>query len=213
MSVDSGSVIMALQGPIPVTFAQVFPHGCYVVGEVEAVKDFDASTNGRFVQSRDKTTGELIWQVAVMDADPTVKPGQKTVAVKILSPVQPAPPALMPDLPFPRREGRDAAAAGLQPDLGQGSEAGEPLRRPLPRSSSYGQHVRLAVGCDAAGADEPDGALDHAGRADLSAHRERAGSDDRRRHGKARRGRSQERRSTGIGHVTGTEDRKRSGNN
>ncbi|WP_406319006.1 plasmid replication, integration and excision activator [Streptosporangium sp. NBC_01639] len=91
---------MALQGPIPVGFDQVFPHGCYVVGEVEAVKDFDASTNGRFVQSRDKSTGELVWQVAVMDADPTVKPGQKTVAVKILAPVQPVPPAPMPGLPF-----------------------------------------------------------------------------------------------------------------
>ncbi|SDM39990.1 hypothetical protein SAMN05421874_1741 [Nonomuraea maritima] len=39
---------MALQGPIPVTFAMVFPHGCYIVGEVEPVKDFDASTGGRF---------------------------------------------------------------------------------------------------------------------------------------------------------------------
>ncbi|MFD8531366.1 plasmid replication, integration and excision activator [Streptosporangium canum] len=91
---------MALQGPIPVGFDMVFPHGCYVVGEVEPVKDFDASTNGRFVQSRDKQSGELVWQVAVMDADPTVKPGQKTVAVKILAPVQPVPPAPMPGLPF-----------------------------------------------------------------------------------------------------------------
>ncbi len=91
---------MALQGPIPVTFDMVFPHGCYVVGEVEPVKDFDASTNGRFVQARDKQTGELVWQVAVMDADPTLKPAQKTVAVKVLSPVQPVPPAPMPGLPF-----------------------------------------------------------------------------------------------------------------
>ncbi|MEV6865732.1 plasmid replication, integration and excision activator [Streptosporangium subroseum] len=91
---------MALQGPIPVTFDMVFPHGCYIVGEVEPVKDFDASTNGRFVQSRDKSTGEPMWQVAVMDADPTVKPGQKTVAVKILTPIQPVPPAPMPGLPF-----------------------------------------------------------------------------------------------------------------
>jgi hypothetical protein len=91
---------MALQGPIPVTFDMVFPHGCYVVGQVEAVKDFDASTSGRFVQSRDKASRELVWQVAVMDADPTVKPGQKTVAVKILAPVQPVPPAPMPGLPF-----------------------------------------------------------------------------------------------------------------
>jgi hypothetical protein len=91
---------MALQGPIPVTFDMVFPHGCYVVGEVEQVKDFDASTNGRFVQARDKQTRELVWQVAIMDADPTLKPAQKTVAVKILAPVQPVPPAPMAGLPF-----------------------------------------------------------------------------------------------------------------
>ncbi|MEV0145199.1 MULTISPECIES: plasmid replication, integration and excision activator [unclassified Nonomuraea] len=91
---------MALQGPIPVMFDMVFPHGCYIVGEVEPVKDFDASTNGRFVQARDKQTGETVWQVSVMDADPTVKAAQKTVAVKILSPVQPVPPAPMPGLPF-----------------------------------------------------------------------------------------------------------------
>ncbi|ACZ83721.1 hypothetical protein [Streptosporangium roseum] len=91
---------MAIQGPIPIGFDQVFPHGCYIVGEVEQVKDFDASTNGRTVYAKDKTTGELVWQVAVMDADPTVKAGQKTVSVKILSPVQPVPPAPLPGLPF-----------------------------------------------------------------------------------------------------------------
>ncbi|SNT62867.1 hypothetical protein SAMN05216276_109416 [Streptosporangium subroseum] len=91
---------MAIQGPIPISFEQVFPHGCYIVGEVEQVKDFDASNNGRTVYAKDKNTGELIWQVAVMDADPTVKAGQKTVSVKILSPVQPIPPAALPGLPF-----------------------------------------------------------------------------------------------------------------
>ncbi|MFF0309381.1 plasmid replication, integration and excision activator [Streptosporangium sp. NPDC004379] len=91
---------MAIQGPIPVSFEQVFPHGCYIVGEVEQVKDFTASTNGRTVYAKDKTTGEPVWQVAVMDADPTVKAGQKTVAVKILSAVQPVPPAPLPGLPF-----------------------------------------------------------------------------------------------------------------
>ncbi|OUC96055.1 hypothetical protein [Streptosporangium minutum] len=29
---------MAIQGPIPIGFDQVFPHGCYIVGEVEQVK-------------------------------------------------------------------------------------------------------------------------------------------------------------------------------
>ncbi|GLW07893.1 hypothetical protein Misp01_30230 [Microtetraspora sp. NBRC 13810] len=91
---------MAIQGPIPINFEQVFPHGCYIVGEVEQVKDFDASNKGRTVFAKDKTTGELVWQVAVMDADPTVKVTQKTVAVKILAPVQPVPPAPVPGLPI-----------------------------------------------------------------------------------------------------------------
>ncbi|MBB2914813.1 hypothetical protein FHS43_006125 [Streptosporangium becharense] len=91
---------MAIHGPIPVTFEQVFPHGCYIVGEVEQVKDFDASSGGRTVFAKDKTTGELIWQVAVMDADPGVKAGQKTVSVKLLSAVQPVVPPALPGLPF-----------------------------------------------------------------------------------------------------------------
>ncbi|MFI6458275.1 tyrosine-type recombinase/integrase [Streptosporangium amethystogenes] len=68
---------MAIQGPIPVRFEQVFPHGCFIVGEVEQVKDFDASSKGRTVYAKDKNTGELVWQVAVMDADPTVKAGTR----------------------------------------------------------------------------------------------------------------------------------------
>ncbi|MFG1879366.1 plasmid replication, integration and excision activator [Sphaerisporangium sp. NPDC049003] len=91
---------MALQGPIPIGFEQVFPFGCYIVGEVEQVKDFEASTGGKFVPARDKSTGELVWQVAVMDADPGVKAAQKTVSVKILAPVQPVPPASISGLPF-----------------------------------------------------------------------------------------------------------------
>jgi len=91
---------MALQGPIPISFGQIFPYGCYAVGEVEPVKDFEASSNGRFVQARDKQTGELVWQIPVMDADPSLKAAQKTVAVKILAPVQPVPPAPVAGLPF-----------------------------------------------------------------------------------------------------------------
>src|SRR5690348_4602902 len=94
LTVQEGrAVTMALQGPIPISFGQIFPYGCYAVGEVEPVKDFEASSNGRFVQARDKQTGELVWQIPVMDADPSLKAAQKTVAVKILAPVQPVPPA------------------------------------------------------------------------------------------------------------------------
>ncbi|MFF4619307.1 plasmid replication, integration and excision activator [Nonomuraea jabiensis] len=77
-----------------------FPHGCYIVGEVEPFKDFDASTGGRFAQTRDKQTAKLVRQVAVMAGDPTLKPAHKTVAVKILAPVQPVPSQPMPGLPF-----------------------------------------------------------------------------------------------------------------
>ncbi|WP_283138819.1 plasmid replication, integration and excision activator [Rhizohabitans arisaemae] len=67
---------------------------------MEQVKDFDASKNGRTVFAKDKVTGEPVWQVPVMDADPAVKAGAKTVSVKIVSAVQPVPPASLPGLPF-----------------------------------------------------------------------------------------------------------------
>lgn len=91
---------MALQGPIPISFDQVFPEGCYAVGGVEPVYDFDASTKDRKVQARDKNSGEPVWQIAIMDADPTVKASQKTVALKITSMVQPAPPPPINGMPF-----------------------------------------------------------------------------------------------------------------
>ncbi|MEU4227281.1 plasmid replication, integration and excision activator [Nonomuraea sp. NPDC026600] len=78
----------------------VFPHGCYLVGEVEPVRDFEKSTKERFVQSRDKNTNELVWQVAVMDGDPKVKAAQKTVAIKMVGNEEPQTPAFPPGMPF-----------------------------------------------------------------------------------------------------------------
>ena len=52
---------MALQGPIPVEFGLVFPDGVYAAGGFEPVRDFDASSRERFVQSKDKATGLLLW--------------------------------------------------------------------------------------------------------------------------------------------------------
>jgi hypothetical protein len=49
---------MAMQGPIPVDFGFVFPHGAFIRGEVEPVRDFDKSTKDNQVQARDKGTGE-----------------------------------------------------------------------------------------------------------------------------------------------------------
>ena len=92
---------MALQGPIPVEFAHVFPHGVFAAGSFEAVRDFDASSGDRFVQSKDKATGLPLWAVEVIDADPEAR--TKTVKIKVAAqaePVLPAAPAGMPFVPI-----------------------------------------------------------------------------------------------------------------
>lgn len=90
---------MALQGAFKVAFGEVFPYGAFVVSEVEPVRDFDQSkTRGVPVQQRDKATGEPLWVVEVLDADPQAR--EKTVKVKIASPVQPVPPLAAEGVPF-----------------------------------------------------------------------------------------------------------------
>ena len=89
---------MALQGPIPVEFSQVFPHGVYAAGGFEAVRDFDASSGDRFVQSKDKVTGAPLWSVEVIDADPEAR--TKTVKVKVTAQAEPVMPPAPPGLPF-----------------------------------------------------------------------------------------------------------------
>ncbi|MEU9890922.1 plasmid replication, integration and excision activator [Sphaerisporangium sp. NPDC051011] len=89
---------MAIPRAFKVEFGEMFPLGCYMVGEVEQVKDFEASTPGKPVWARDKDTGEFVWQVTVLDCDPDAR--DKTLKVKVTSPVQPVPPAPMPGLPF-----------------------------------------------------------------------------------------------------------------
>jgi hypothetical protein len=91
---------MALQGPIPVEFGHVFTHGVFAAGGFEAVRDFDASSGDRFVQSKDKATGLPLWAVEVIDADPEAR--TKTVKVKVAAqsePVLPPAPAGMPFAP------------------------------------------------------------------------------------------------------------------
>lgn len=91
---------MALQGVIPVSFGDVFPHGAFAVGAVEPVRDFERSRGGAFVQERDKASGEPLWVLDVLDADPEAR--AKTVRVKIASAVQPVlpeAPAGMPVVP------------------------------------------------------------------------------------------------------------------
>jgi hypothetical protein len=82
---------MALQGAIPVEFATVFPRGAYAAGVFEPVRDFEASKAGRFVQSKDKTSGLPLWMVEVIDADTSAR--DKTARVKVAAADQPSLPA------------------------------------------------------------------------------------------------------------------------
>jgi hypothetical protein len=89
---------MAVQGPIPVEFASVFPRGVFAAGAFEPVRDFEASKAGRFVQSKDKQSGLPVWVVDVIDADPAAR--DKSVRVKVAASDQPVLPAAPAGLPF-----------------------------------------------------------------------------------------------------------------
>ncbi|SNQ50540.1 conserved hypothetical protein [Frankia canadensis] len=89
---------MAVPTRIPVRFEDVFPAGAFVL-EVEAASDYDkVKANLSDVQARDKDTGERLWVVRVLDADPAAR--QAEVKVKITAEVQPVPPDVMPGTPF-----------------------------------------------------------------------------------------------------------------
>ncbi|MGH3798428.1 MAG: plasmid replication, integration and excision activator [Pseudonocardiaceae bacterium] len=83
---------MAINGRFRVSMADVFPAGAFVVGVVDAVRDFEKSTPERFVQQRDRETDLPLWSVSVLDADPGARKGAQTVVVKILDTHQPVPP-------------------------------------------------------------------------------------------------------------------------
>jgi hypothetical protein len=89
---------VALQGPIPVEFGLVFPDGVYAAGGFEPVRDFDASSGDRFVQSKDKTSGLPLWVVEVIDADPQAR--NRTVKVKIAADHEPTLPSSSAGSPF-----------------------------------------------------------------------------------------------------------------
>jgi hypothetical protein len=89
---------MAIKGAIPMTHGDVFPFGCFGVGEVQAMRDFDRSTKDQAVQAVDRDTGLLVWTVDVVDADPEAR--ERTVRVKLVAPVLPVPPEAMAGAPF-----------------------------------------------------------------------------------------------------------------
>lgn len=89
---------MAVPSRIPVRFEDVFPAGAFVLG-VEASSDYEkVKAKLPDVQARDKDTGERVWVVRVLDADPAAR--QAEVKVKITGEVQPVPPEVMAGTPF-----------------------------------------------------------------------------------------------------------------
>jgi hypothetical protein len=89
---------VALQGPIPVEFGVVFPSGAYAAGAFEPVRNFDASTGEKFVQSADKASGMPLWSIEVIDADPAAR--VRAVKVKVAAQVQPVVPSGPSGSPF-----------------------------------------------------------------------------------------------------------------
>jgi hypothetical protein len=115
---------MAVQGPIPVEFALVFPRGLFAAGVFEPVRDFDASkAGGRFVQSKDRQSGLPLWQVDAIDADPAAR--DKTVRVKVAAADQPVLPAAPGGLPFVPVE---FAGLTVTPYVNQAGRLGYSLR-------------------------------------------------------------------------------------
>jgi hypothetical protein len=89
---------MALQGSIPVEFGLVFPAGAFAAGSFEPVRNFEASSKDRFVQSGDKASGALLWAIEVIDPDPQAR--TRAVKIKIASDSEPALPPSPPGAPF-----------------------------------------------------------------------------------------------------------------
>ena len=93
---------MAVQRRIKVAFADVFPAGAFLVGEVEAVTDFNAPAraDGSRPQLLDKESGLPVWSVPVLDADPQASKRDKTLTVKVSAAHQPVPPENKTPFPF-----------------------------------------------------------------------------------------------------------------
>jgi hypothetical protein len=81
-----------------VEFGVVFPSGAYAAGAFEPVRNFDASTGEKFVQSNDKASGVPLWAIEVIDPDPAAR--ARAVKVKVAASVQPVIPAAPAGFPF-----------------------------------------------------------------------------------------------------------------
>ena len=85
---------MALRGGtrFAVPFEAVFPHGCVLVPDsIAEAQDYDERTKAR-TPSKDKVTGQRVFQVRVMDMDPDLGSRSREIAVKVLADEAPVAP-------------------------------------------------------------------------------------------------------------------------
>lgn len=80
---------MAIPRKVPLPFSVAFPHGAYMVGDIEPLRDFDKSTRDNPVQAVDPDTGVLLWAVEVVDGDPEATKATRTMTVKLPAKVKP----------------------------------------------------------------------------------------------------------------------------
>jgi len=79
-----------------VRFEDVFPAGCVLVPDsITAAQDYNEVTRER-TPSKDKLTGQRVWQVRVMDMDPELAGRSRETTVKVLADVQPVPESSAP---------------------------------------------------------------------------------------------------------------------
>jgi hypothetical protein len=133
---------MALQGPIPVEFGNVFTHGAFAAGGFEPMRDFDASSGERFVQAKDKVSGLPVWVVEVIDGDPAAR--DKTAKVKVSAAVQPVLPPATAGMPFVPVE---FAGLTVTPYVNQSGRLAYSLRAAAVRAP--GRAARSGSGSDA----------------------------------------------------------------
>ncbi|XVQ11197.1 plasmid replication, integration and excision activator [Spirillospora sp. CA-255316] len=78
---------MAIQGRIPVSFGDVFPHGVFATSAAEPLENFETKR-----QEVDKDNGLPVWVVDVYDADPNGNHKASAIKVKISAQVCPVVP-------------------------------------------------------------------------------------------------------------------------
>lgn len=91
---------MSIPKWLQITHDQVFAYGAFLVSEVTPMIDFDKSSGDNRVQATDRDTGSPMWQVEVLDGDPSAPKRSRTVTVKFAAQTQPAAPTNSSGTPF-----------------------------------------------------------------------------------------------------------------